>query len=369
MSLAERLAGRIRAEGPIGLAEYMAAAAGDPEFGYYRTHAPFGRAGDFVTAPEISQMFGELVGLWCAVGWQQMGEPDPVLVVELGPGRGTLMDDAIRAIAAAPRFRAAMRLHLVETSHALRRIQAEILADRAAVAPVWHDTLDDVPDGPLLLVANEFFDALPIRQFQRGRSGWHERCVDVDDAAGGGRFRFVLSPEPSPAAALLAPELRLAPEGSIAELCPAGIVLARDIGARIARWGGAALIVDYGYASQPGRLAVGDTLQAIRQHRRHDPLATPGAADITAHVDFGRLAAAAGEAGAACHGPIGQGALLTRLGIEARADRLRAHASVSARERIGAALARLIAPQEMGTLFQAMAMSHPRQPAPPGFEA
>jgi SAM-dependent MidA family methyltransferase len=359
-TLAERLGDRIRSAGPIGLAEYMAAALGDPDFGYYATAEPFGAAGDFITAPEISQMFGELVGLWCAVVWDQMGAPDPVHLVELGPGRGTLMADALRALKGAPRFRAALRVSLIETSPALRRQQAAALS---AAAPRWHDDFAAVPDGPAIIVANEFFDALPIRQLQRGPRFWHERLVDLDPA--GGCFRVVPAAEPSPLAALLGPAFDRAPVGSVAELCPPALALARAIGERIAASGGAALVIDYGYAAS----APGDTLQAVRGHRRHDPLHAPGTADLTAHVDFTRLIQAARDGGAAVHGPVGQGALLRRLGIAARAERLCACAAPEQAAQIQSGLRRLIDPGEMGTLFKAVAFAHPRQGAPSGFEA
>lgn len=338
----------------------MAAASGDPDFGTYTAGQPFGAAGDFVTAPEISQVFGELIGLWCAVVWQHMGAPAPVRLVELGPGRGRLMADALRATRAVSGFRAALDLHLVETGPALRRLQAVALAD---AAPSWHDSVSTVPDGPLIVVANEFFDALPIRQLQRGPRFWHERRIDLDPGAD--TFRFVLDAAPAPLAALLGPAFAGAPEHSIAELCPAGLALARTLGERIAGSGGVALIIDYGYgASMPG-----DTLQAIRGHRRHDPLTDPGTADLTAHVDFARLAQAAAEGGAAIHGPIAQGELLTRLGIAARADALIARAVPDQAEQVRSGVRRLIDPAEMGSLFKAVAITDPCQNAPPGFES
>lgn len=359
-SLAERLARRIRGEGPISLADYMAAAMGDPDFGRYAAGQPLGATGDFVTAPEVSQVFGELIGLWCAVVWRRMGEPARVHLVELGPGRGTLMADALRAIAGVPGCRAAFKVHLMETSPTLRQLQATALA---CVAPIWHDDLSTVPEGPLIAVANEFFDALPIRQLQRGPHFWHERRIDLVAAEDG--FRFVLDAAPSPFAALLGSAFQGASEGSIAELCPAGLTLARTLGERIVRSGGAALIVDYGYAnSMPG-----DTFQAIRGHRRHDPLVDPGMADLTAHVDFARLAQVAVEGGAAVHGPIAQGALLTHLGAEARTAALAARAAPDQAERLRSGLRRLIDPLEMGSLFKAVAIADPRQDVPPGFEA
>ncbi|MSO71934.1 MAG: class I SAM-dependent methyltransferase [Alphaproteobacteria bacterium] len=338
----------------------MAAVGGDPDFGTYAAGQPFGAAGDFVTAPEIGQVFGELIGLWCAVVWQRMGAPARLRLVELGPGRGTLMADALRATAGVPGFRAALDLHLVETSPTLRRLQAVALA---SAAPVWQNDVSTVPDGPLIVVANEFVDALPIRQLQRGPRFWHERRIDL--GPGGDTFRFVLDAAPSPLAALLGPGFDNAPEGSVAELCPAGLALARTLGERIARSGGAALVIDYGY----GTSMPGDTFQAIRGHRRHDPLVDPGSADLTAHVDFARLAQAAAEGGAAIHEPVAQGEFLTRLGGAARTHVLTARATPDQAKRLRSGWQRLIDPAEMGTLFKAVAIADRQLGAPPGFEA
>ncbi|MEX0815038.1 MAG: SAM-dependent methyltransferase [Dongiaceae bacterium] len=355
--LAERLARRIREGGPLTVAAYMAEALGNPEHGYYRRGDPFGVAGDFITAPEISQMFGELIGLWCAETWRRMGGPDPVRLVELGPGRGTLMADALRAVRLVPEFRAAIDLHLVETSPLLRVRQAKMLR-AAELTPAWHDDFAGVPDGPLLLVANEFFDALPIHQFQRVGDFWRERVVALD--AQGRGFRFALAAA-GPAAALPAPAD--APDGAIAEICPAGRDLAAAIGARVARDGGAALIVDYG----PAESAAGDSLQAVRRHRPVDPLADPGAADLTAHVDFAALARAAAAAGAAAHGPLPQGLLLDRLGILMRAAVLVQRATPAQVRDISTAARRLRDPLNMGRLFKALAIAAPGL-APPEFE-
>src|SRR5215470_2219640 len=275
--LARLIARRIRATGPLTVAEFMTEVLQHPRLGYYATRDPLGTAGDFVTAPEVSQVFGELIGLWCADAWARMGQPDPVHLAELGPGRGTLMADALRALAVAPDFRRALRLHLVETSPALRALQARALA---TAAPTWHERLDAIPAGPLLLVANEFLDTLPIRQFERRGSGWNERRVGL--APDGGTLVFALDPAPSPSAALLPSRLSPAAEGSVAEACPAALSLAADLARRLSADGGAALFIDYGHPES----AWGDTLQAVRQHRYHPVLEAPGSADITAHVDF-----------------------------------------------------------------------------------
>ncbi len=262
----------------------MALALGHPEWGYYTTRDPFGRKGDFITASEISQVFGEMLGLWCVEVWRQMGAPDPVRLVELGPGRGTLMADALRAAAVSPDFIRAAQVHLVETSPVLREAQRSALAGRDVV---WHDRFDDIPEGPLLLVANEFFDALPVRQLQREADGWCERLV----GNGPQGLQFVLSTPGAPSAALLDPGMRAgAAEGAIAEIQPAALSIAAAISARLGAFGGAALIIDYGYMQS----AAGDTLQAVRSHKPHDVLLDPGDADLTVHVDFAALARAAG---------------------------------------------------------------------------
>lgn len=359
-SLADRLRRRIAAEGPLSVADVMAVALVDPEHGYYTTRDPFGAAGDFVTAPEISQTFGELIGLWAAVYWQAMGAPDPVALVELGPGRGTLMADALRAARAVPAFRSALRVHLVEASPLLRRRQAEALA---GADPAWHHGLDSLPDGPAIVVANEFFDALPIVQLVRDGPVWHERRVTVDPATGG--FAWTLAPGAAPLAALLAPEVAAAaPDGALAELCPAGLAVARTLAERIGRFGGAALVIDYGHAPS----AAGDTLQAVQGHRPVDALATLGDADLTAHVDFAALGRAVVQAGAVQHGPVPQGALLRALGIEARAAALCRTATPAQCATIRSGCARLIDPGEMGTLFKAVAWTGAAAPSPPGFE-
>ena len=364
-ALADRLRRRIAAEGPLSVADVMAAALVDPEHGYYTTRDPFGVAGDFVTAPEISQTFGELIGLWAAVVWQGMGAPDPVSLVELGPGRGTLMADALRAARGVPAFRAALRVHLVEASPVLRRRQAEALRDAAPVgaSPVWHDALDSLPDGPSILIANEFFDALPIVQLVRDGRVWRERRVAVDPAGGG--FVWTLTPGASPHAALLAPAIRdAAPDGALAEICPAGLSVARTLAERVARGGGAVLAIDYGHAPS----GVGDTLQAVKGHRPVGVLDTLGEADLTAHVDFAALGRAVVQAGAAQHGPVTQGDFLRRLGIEARAEALCRNAAERQRATIRSGCTRLIDPDEMGTLFKAVAWTPAAAPPPPGFE-
>jgi NADH dehydrogenase [ubiquinone] 1 alpha subcomplex assembly factor 7 len=358
-ALGRALAARIRATGPITLADWMAEALTHPALGYYRRGDPLGAAGDFITAPEISQMFGELIGLWLVAAWERLGRPDPVALAELGPGRGSLMADALRAARVRPEFGAAVRLHLVESSPGLRGRQAAALA---SARPEWHDGFETVPEAPLLLIANEFFDALPIRQFQRAEAGWCERMVALDDS--GDRFRWVLAPPSAAAEALLAPEHLQAAVGTVAEISPAAQGLAAAIGARLAAAPGAALIVDYGH----DRSAPGDTLQAVHRHAPADPLEDPGEADLTAHVDFAALARAARTAGAEAHGPVAQGAFLRTLGIELRAERLLARATPEQAHAIRSGLSRLIDAAEMGRLFRVLALTSPGFGPPAGFE-
>ncbi len=355
--LADHLRRRIEAQGPLSVAEYMADALGHPRFGYYMTRDPLGAAGDFITAPEISQMFGELIGLWCVVQWRSMGAPDPFRLVELGPGRGTLMADILGAANGAdPEFAAALRLHLVETSPILRAAQGEALSS-ARPQPAWHDRLEDVAEGPLIVIANEFFDALPVRQFERSHEGWRERLVDLE----GDGFCFVLSP-PLEAAPPLPPGLGRWRDGDVAEVSPSGLEIAAAIGGRLAASSGAALIIDYGHAES----AAGDTLQAVKDHAYHGVLESPGEADLTAHVDFAALARAAAGAGAGVFGPMGQGAFLEALGIGARATALTRKAVPDQAREIAAARARLTG--SMGELFKVMAISTPGLPPPPGFD-
>ena len=350
--LAELLARRIALTGPMTVAEFMAECLGHPELGYYQRRDPFGSAGDFITAPEVSQMFGEMIGLWCVEVWQTMGSPSSCQLVELGPGRGTLMADALRAARVRPAFTQAIHLHLVETSPHLRERQAAALAP---YHPVWHDSFAEIPEGPLLLVANEFFDALPVHQFVLQADGWRERVV----AANGERLIFASAP-PGPSFALLSERQR---GGPAAEVSPASLSLAGELGRRLASHGGAALIIDYGSSqSLPG-----ESLQAVRQHQPVDVLADPGAADLSAHVDFAGLVRAATSAGAAAHGPLPQGEFLHRLGLDARAEILKARATPAQAREIDSARRRLTDAREMGTLFKALALSAPGQPAPPGF--
>jgi NADH dehydrogenase [ubiquinone] 1 alpha subcomplex assembly factor 7 len=357
--ISRKIARRIGAKGPLSVAAFMAMALHDPEDGYYARRSPVGAQGDFITAPEISQVFGELIGLWCAVMWQRLGEPDPIILAELGPGRGVLIEDLLRAAAAIPTFRRALRLHLVEASPVLR---AEQETRFAGLRPVWVSRFEDLPEGPMLLVANEFLDALPIRQFVRGRAQWSERMVALDDDH---RLVFVDGLE-SPAASLLVPAVHRdsVRPGTVVEICPAALAIAAGLGARFTRRPGAALFVDYGYfPSTPG-----PTLRALHRHCPVSVLAAPGTADLSTHVDFSAFAEAAHAGGAATFGPVPQRRLLTALGAEQRAAILSARATPRQRQALDAGVRRLLDPDQMGTLFQAIALTSPGMP-PPGFEA
>lgn len=356
-ALARVIAERIAASGPMRIDRYMDLCLGHPELGYYQTRDPFGTAGDFVTAPEVSQMFGELIGAWAAVVWSDLGRPTPFILAELGPGRGTLMRDALRVAARAPGFVVAVRPWLVETSPVLRQVQARTLrGSLCAGGPFWAERVEMVPPGPMILLANEFFDALPVRQFQRVDLLWRERQVELRDGA------LVLghaAPRPEPWLAARFPDL---PDGALVETCPAGEAIAARIGARLTRGGGAALVIDYG--AWDGH---GDTLQALRRHMPVDILQAPGSADLTTHVRFRALAEAAAPARA--WGPVGQGAFLERLGIDLRAATLSEGKDAEAVQAIAAAHRRLTHPDEMGNLFQVMALTSPAATAPPGLEA
>lgn len=353
--LAHELKRLIAAEGPLPVDRYMALCLGHPHHGYYMRRDPLGRSGDFTTAPEISQMFGELIGIWCIAQWQAMGAPEPLRLIELGPGRGTLMADLLRAARLMPGFLEAVAVDLVETSPALRAKQEQVLS-ASAVAVTWHDHLQAVPSGPALMIANEFFDALPVKQFVRTASGWHERLVGLDSA---GRLRFGLAPAPTPQG-LMPHWAETAGEGDIIEVAPARLDVARTIGRRLASEGGACLVIDYGHV----RSGSGDTLQAVSRHAFSDLLDRPGECDLTSHVDFEALAAALHEAGAAVHGPITQGMFLAAMGLAERAETLKRRTDTRGRLKIDAAAKRLAAGRQMGHLFKVIAAAHPDLPPP-----
>ena len=315
---------------------------------YYAERDPFA---DFTTSPEITQAFGEVLGAWAAVCWQSLGRPDPVILAEAGPGRGTLMADALRAIGrVAPDFRAALRVHLVETSPRLRAVQADRLPGQVAA---WHDRLDSLPRAPLLLLANEFLDALAIRQFVRRGDGWTERFV--------GPAGFVELPAQAPKRD--AGERALS-EGEMVEICEPAGAIAVALAERFVQNPGMALLLDYG----PAESAPGDSLQALRDGRAADPLGAAGSADLTAHVDFAAFARIARAAGAGVHGPLAQGLFLARLGLFQRTGQLARGQKPARASALMEAARRLAEPDRMGRLFKALAVCHPDSPIPPGFE-
>ena len=333
---AEKLAARIKNAGPVSVAEFMQVAASH----YYAAKDAFGVEGDFITAPEISQMFGEMIGAWLVDSWMQLGKPADVKLIELGPGRGTLAADIMRTISSWPDCKAAFSLHLVEASPLLRQKQAELLIRHA---PTWYETLEEVPVGLCFIVANEFLDALPIEQFVKTAAGWRERGVGWE----GGKFVFTLL-----GAADVPVEFANVPEGNIFETSSASIAVMKNISCRIEQNGGAGLLVDYGHVTR----GLGDTLQSLHHHKFSPALAHPGRDDITAHVDFAACAEAAG-ARARVHGPVTQGEFLARLGIVQRAEALAEKADEGQRWLIEAALQRLVSPSAMGRLFKVLGLT------------
>jgi NADH dehydrogenase [ubiquinone] 1 alpha subcomplex assembly factor 7 len=341
---------RIERAGPMPVGQYMSLCLSHPEHGYYMTRDPLGAAGDFTTAPEISQIFGELIGLWAAAVWQSMGAPAKVLLVELGPGRGTLMRDALRAAQVMPEFRAALSVHLVEVSPVLSAVQRETLSG-VDVPVEWHRSLQDVPRGPAIYIANEFFDALPVYQAVKQGGGWHERVIEIDRV---GNFAFGLAGDPTPQFNMLVPpRMRDALDGELFEW--RHNLIALELGMRIAQDRGAALVIDYGHVESEG----GETLQAVGKHSYSDPLVAPGVVDITAHVDFEALADAADSIGACVHGPQTQAEFLRRLGIEARARVLKIGATVEQTLAIDAAVTRLLDASRtgMGQMFKVLGLA------------
>lgn len=357
--LARRIADLIRRDGPIGIDRFWNLALFDRSSGYYATRNPFGRAGDFITAPEVSQMFGELIGAWVAGAWGSLGQPRPFRLVEIGPGRGTLMADMLRTLRrAAPTCLASASIHLVETSETLAVIQTETLSPLDL--PVRrHRRIGDIPAGPAIVVANELFDALAIRQFVFDGEDFRERCVGLSEA---GRLEFVLCERPDhqpPAGAMPHPPAA----GAVLEASPERDGLAASLADRFAAEGGAGLFIDYGYAGP----AFGDTLQAVRAHASADPLDRPGEADLTSHVDFSRLAAVFQSRRLAVSPIAEQGEFLLSLGLLERAGTLGAPLDAAGRREIERAVARLAGDGtgEMGRLFKVLAVAAAPLPLPP----
>ncbi|MBL8569739.1 MAG: SAM-dependent methyltransferase [Phreatobacter sp.] len=343
--LAAEIRELIAADGPVPVSRYMALCLGHPRHGYYMTRDPFGTGGDFTTAPEISQVFGELLGIWAASVWDSCGRPSPVRLVELGPGRGTLMADLLRAAGALPAFHAALDIHLVETSPVLAARQRETLKGAPAS---WHADIGTVPPGPTILIANELLDALPVRQFAMTPKGWRERVIGLAD----GRLAFGLAPDPVPPE-IIPEHLRQAGPGAVYECCPAFEALCAALSRRASDAPLAALFIDYGHAGS----AHGETLQAVKGHGFVDPLAEPGEADLTAHVDFEALGRAARAAGLAASPISTQREFLFGLGLASRAEAL-ARANPAAFETVRSGVERLVdpSPTGMGALFKTIVL-------------
>ena len=358
LSLAARLHAHIAENGPLTVEAFMQACLSDAASGAYTSRQPIGGAGDFITAPEISQIFGELIGLWSVSVWQSMGAPRAVTVAELGPGRGSLMADALRAWRAVPAFLDVISVALIETSPVM--VAAQRSALREARVPVsWYATLDELPDGPLIVLANEFIDALPIRQFIYRDGTWLERLI-ASDGSGGFCFtegnRLALGDQASD----LPDE---APDGSILEMRPAARTLLYELARRASVAPLAVLIIDYGH-DQTG---FGDTLQAARDHRFAATLADPGSADLSAHVDFADLKRRASALGLKPYGPVPQGEFLLKLGLGERRNRLLQRATPAQAEAIASGASRLVDPKQMGILFKALALTGADRPPPPPF--
>jgi len=375
-ALEKRLIELIRQRGPIRISDYMADALTHPHEGYYTTRMPLGADGDFTTAPEVSQLFGELIGLWLVQSWIDLGSPSAFNLVELGPGRGTLMADILRVARLRPAFLKAANIWLVEMSGRLRYEQKKKLGPFDDAKITWADRFTDIPPGPTLIIANEFFDCLPIRQFVFRRTGWHERLVGTNRDHS--TLTFVEAPAPErldhPLAIDPAPLLKGSPRdesapvlpdvGTVLELNESATAMAGEIAAFLADNRGRALIIDYGHAS----CAYGESLQSVRNHEFWPPLEAPGAADLTAHVDFGMLTRAAIDAGACVYGPQTQGNFLDRLGIAFRLEALSRGKNEDARAEIAAGADRLTNPAKMGSLFKVLVVASPLLDPPAGFE-
>jgi NADH dehydrogenase [ubiquinone] 1 alpha subcomplex assembly factor 7 len=359
-SLENELIKLISANGPISLAQYMGECLGHPKHGYYMNKDPFGVEGDFTTAPEVSQMFGEMLGMWVANQWQETGSHTPVKLIELGPGRGTLMADILRVLNIVPILKENLSVHLVEISPALMAAQKEKINQNDKTPIYWHKTIADVPDGFSFIIANEFFDALPVHQFEMTNKGWLERVVEVDENS------------LTPRLAAASPALFMADEGfrktaklgDIIETSPVSITIMAEVSRRIKEHGGAGLIIDYGY----NKTAFGDSVQATKNHDYCNLFETPSQADITAHVNFEILAKCAKECGLQSFGATEQGIFLKQLGIEMRAEKLSKVASPQQKQDIATAIKRLTGDDEMGKLFKILAVQNKNLPTPIGFE-
>ena len=357
--LEQQLKSYIKAKGPVSVRAFMEACLYDPMHGYYRQGNPLGAEGDFITAPEISQMFGEMLGIWCVTTWQAMANPVPLQIIELGPGRGTLMADILRSLQRLhPNFEM-ISVHLVERSVTLKETQKKTL--EGSLCPVyWYNSLGEVPEGPSIIIANEFLDCFPVRQFIKTDKAWHERVVGLDET---GNFAFMVGNE-VPRGAIIPSRLFDSEPGSIFEFCPDFENVMKDVSRMAQRHPMAALFVDYGFEGPQ----TGETLQALRSHKQVSPFLSPGEVDLTAHVDFTALAALGIANGLKCYGPRDQGAFLSQLGIGARAEILVKNASEDQIEKLASDVVRLVAPEHMGALFKALCITSPSLEVPAPFD-
>ncbi|MGY8985602.1 MAG: class I SAM-dependent methyltransferase [Sphingomonadales bacterium] len=356
--LTDHLIKTIKADGPISFARYMAECLANPKYGYYMTRDPFGKAGDFITSPEVTQMFGEMVGLWIVDCWQKMSYPPYFNLVELGPGRGTLMTDILSIMNSHPDTKEAVQIHLVEISPTLKEIQRKNL-EKMNVTATWYDRFMDVPEGPTVIIANEFFDTLPHHQFIKMTDGWAEHSIAVDN----NKLKSIMGP-PTPAFSLLNKKIVTnAKEGDILEVCPPALYMMGDVANRLKSFGGAALIIDYGY-TKPG---AGDTIQAIKGHNYQSVLENPGETDITAHINFMALQEALAESEIDLHGPVTQCDFLKNLGIDYRAEQIIKANGPDVTSKVQRSLKKLIDKKEMGELFKVLGVSYGLYGEPPGF--
>ena len=352
-TLLDTLIRRIKISGPITVADFMSDCLMHPKYGYYQREKVFGTDGDFTTSPEISQMFGEMVGLWLIDRWQAIGSPPEFNLVECGPGRGTLMADILHAAAKQADFIKAASVVFVEKSKQLKSEQKKRVA-----GALWIEDISALPEGPTLLVANEFFDALPIHQFQKNDGLWLERTIGIKD----GKLCWSLG-APSAALSIMPKSLNASENGSIVELCPAAMSTAGTIAAHIAKFSGAALIIDYGY----DKSAAGDTFQAMKDHHYTDPLNNIGTSDLTSHVNFDMIGQAAQQMGVTTHGPVAQGTFLMSIGMWERAMHLSQDVDTKEKEHILSCLVRLTSPDQMGELFRVLALTSIEQTKVAGF--
>lgn len=364
MSAKDYIKSIIRIQGSISIAQYMAIALGDSRYGYYTNHLPFGKDGDFITAPEISQTFGELIGAWCASLWQEKYNGEKAAILELGPGKGTLMLDFLSATKRVENFHNNIAVTLIEISPLLKKIQQDTLSKFAKLLNItWQETLSPLPKCPTFFIANEFFDALPIHQFVHTENGWREIMITIDSKTDD--LTFTLSPTETTNCGLIPKDLRKKKVGAIVEVCPAAIAFTKEISQHINNYGGAALFIDYGYAKNPLK----SSLQSLRQHKSLNVLEAPGQADITAHVDFSIIknTAKSSSSDIRVYGPITQSDFLNTLGINIRADILTKKLDRDRRENILSGVKRLTDKEQMGELFKCLAIAHKNLPTPAGF--